>query len=66
MEEFERIKTEASAPVESTRTFREDYEFWIDGETVMVSYSGMCDRCGSGVVFKDSRAITIKVPGGTR
>jgi hypothetical protein len=40
------------------RTFREDYEIYVaeDG-VVRVSYSGHCERCGSGVDFKTEHPV---------
>lgn len=62
MEEWDRIRREANVPVALQDTFREDYEFYLDGWNVKVVYSGRCSVCGSGVKFSDSRPIEMKDP----
>lgn len=64
IEEFDRLRIEASTPInqDKLRTFREDYEFWMDGTVVNVSYDGRCTVCGTGVKFSDVRPIEMKRP----
>ena len=38
------------APPLIVRTFREDYEFWTEGDTVSVDYTGSCE-CGASAEF---------------
>lgn len=44
---------------EDYRTFREDYEFYVNPATarVEVSYSGHCTECELGIDFADEREI---------
>lgn len=62
--EFDRLRKIADARIntETYRTFREDYEFWIDGDVVKYHYDGDCSVCGSGSKFRGERPITIVVP----
>ena len=64
VEAFDALRERANVPInrEKLRTFREDYEFWIDGTTVRVSYKGGCHVCGSGLNFADGRRINIVAP----
>lgn len=48
------------------RTFREDYEFWLDDRdlahpVVGYSYSGFCTVCGTGVKFNGMQDIKLMV-----
>lgn len=64
VEEFDRLRSTANAPInfDALKTFRENYEFWINGSTIEVTYDGGCSVCGSGVKFTDSRPINLKAP----
>lgn len=37
-------------------TFREDYEFWFDGEGLRWHYTGRCDRCGFGHAMSEENS----------
>lgn len=64
VEEFDALRAKADTPIDerALTTFREDYEFWLDGTTVEVRYEGRCTKCGSGVKFADARPIEMKPP----
>lgn len=68
LEKFDVLRSKADEPIDrdALRTFREDYEFWLDPEpgtpAVEVRYKGWCTVCGSGVTFADSRPIEMKAP----
>jgi len=51
--------TVKEADPEDYRTFREDYEFYVNPATarVEVSFSGHCTECGFGIDFSDEREI---------
>lgn len=39
------------------RSFREDYEIGVYGETFQIVYSGGCDECGLSHSFKHERPV---------
>lgn len=53
VEEFDELRRRAEKGVdkEDFRTFREDYEFYIDEGQVVASYGGGCDKCHLEVSF---------------
>lgn len=65
IEQFDRLRAEAehaAARVEedsdSTRTFREDYEFYgADTGTVHASYRGSCITCGLSLSFQHEHVL---------
>lgn len=57
--EFDALRAEADLGVneEKFRTFREDYEIYLDEDAVMVSYSGHCQKCSAGTDFRYEHAV---------
>ena len=59
VEEFDRLRAEADAPLKFEDTVREDYEFagFEDGKVVAV-YKGVCQSCGLTAQFRYEHPIT--------
>ena len=62
VEEFDRLRAERDREVgtEQERTFREDYEFWMDENgRFTATYSGGCRECGLGHKFEHVEHIDV-------
>ena len=62
VEEFDRLRADADAPMQFEDTVREDYEFYgfEDGKVVAV-YEGTCQKCGLTTKFRFEQPIEWSV-----
>lgn len=59
LDEFDALRDDVAKGIneEDFRTFREDYEFYLDGFTLHVSYSGHCTECSTGLDLNEEHKI---------
>jgi hypothetical protein len=58
-DEWKALDDAARLIPQPTKTFREDWEIGVEGETLVVSYSGGCTECGLGVTFNHKQPIDL-------